>query len=886
MRLRKLLGWLGVILFLMGFVHVSPAQANVTYTYVGVPFNDLENGAPSSLAGTSMTATFTFSSTVTPGWTGYIGASDIVSWSVTVGDSTLSSANSSDLILSGGQFDFTGGAITAWDFQIAAVSTNPSDDGYSNFMRSDFWGGSGWAGNEWYSNYSPASAYAQLYASTSGYATGNSDLVGAWTMVAGPSAPITISNVQAAPGNTQAAVSFNVAASSDTATPFTYTVTGAGSDLSTPTATGSGSPIVVTGLTNGVSYTFTVTATDSNNGTSPASSASNSVTPAENLYTAWVGTWNLNFIFNYVGADVGQGYPLWNRCSEQIDANGTISSGSCTDSNGTPSTYTGATFLFPYGMVPVVTGNTLFPNIVCQGSIDNTFTSCTATLADGSGSTLLSTGSLQAASYPLSDIAGTWYLNFLDPGPNGADWTTGTATFKSNGDFQYSSSKNGNKPKSGSGVMSVSPQGVVTCTSGNCKNSNMELFMDAGLTTLAGTDTESGTDAQIYLFTKKASSYSLADLAGLWNGNQLASDGTWKRMTVQVNPDGSATESAVYSDGSTDYGGGKLLISPTGDVTCAKNQSHCKNVNWEMDAGKTIMAGAQTSTSGSTYSLQILTKAAAPPAAPTDVSASVSGAGKAIVNFTAPTFTGGSAITGYTVTSDPSGGTDGNAVTTSTTHTVSGLKSGTVYTFTVTATNAMGLTSASSKPSNKITTWTGPGKPAITSLTAGNAMVTVKFTEPKSTTGGSISYTVTSEPGGFIGSGNASPITVGSLQNGTAYTFTVKATNGVGSSVSQPSKSVTPATVPGAPTIGTATAGAGGATVTFTPVTTVNDGGSPVEYYIATSSPGNFKGKGTSSPITVKGLSAETQYSFTVTATNKVGTGSGSGASNVVTPEK
>jgi hypothetical protein len=88
--------------------------------------------------------------------------------------------------------------------------------------------------------------------------------------------------------------------------------------------------------------------------------------------------------------------------------------------------------------------------------------------------------------------------------------------------------------------------------------------------------------------------------------------------------------------------------------------------------------------------------------------------------------------------------------------------------------------------------------------------------------------------------------------------------------------------VPGAPTIGTATAGNAQATVAFTPP--ASDGGSPITLYTATSSPGGFTGTGTASPITVTGLTNGTPYTFTVTATNSVGTGDPSSASNSVTP--
>jgi FtsP/CotA-like multicopper oxidase with cupredoxin domain len=89
-------------------------------------------------------------------------------------------------------------------------------------------------------------------------------------------------------------------------------------------------------------------------------------------------------------------------------------------------------------------------------------------------------------------------------------------------------------------------------------------------------------------------------------------------------------------------------------------------------------------------------------------------------------------------------------------------------------------------------------------------------------------------------------------------------------------------TVPGAPIIGTAVAGNAKATVNFSPP--VGTGGSPILYYTATSSPGGISATGTGSPIVVTGLTNGTTYTFTVTATNAIGTGAPSAPSNAVTP--
>ena len=193
---------------------------------------------------------------------------------------------------------------------------------------------------------------------------------------------------------------------------------------------------------------------------------------------------------------------------------------------------------------------------------------------------------------------------------------------------------------------------------------------------------------------------------------------------------------------------------------------------------------------------------------------------------------------------------------------------------------------------------TAPGQVAAVTATAGDARATVSWTPPID--GGSpiTSYTVTPyvgttarTPVTITGNPPAASTTVTGLTNGTAYTFTVAATNAIGTgTASAPSAAVTPAppTVPGAPTAVAAGAGNAAATVSWA---APSNGGSPITSYTVTpyigttaQTPVTVTGNPPATSTTVTGLTNGTDYTFTVRATNGVGAGPASAASAPVTP--
>ncbi|CAK4867154.1 unnamed protein product [Aphanomyces euteiches] len=122
------------------------------------------------------------------------------------------------------------------------------------------------------------------------------------------------------------------------------------------------------------------------------------------------------------------------------------------------------------------------------------------------------------------------------------------------------------------------------------------------------------------------------------------------------------------------------------------------------------------------------------------------------------------------------------------------------------AVNAGGESAASNEVS--ATPKTVPAAPTNVTAVAGNAQATVAFTTPTDNGGSAITeYEVTASPGNITRTGITSPIIITGLNNGTSYTFIVRAINGAGSSALS---AVSNTVVPSSPYSG----GSGG---TYTP---------------------------------------------------------------------
>jgi len=606
--------------------------------------------------------------------------------------------------------------------------------------------------------------------------------------------PGTASNVTATAGNTSALVSW--APSSANGTPVTgYTVTSSPDGL---TCTATSTPCVVTGLTNGASYTFTVVASNTNGHSSP-SDASNSVAPSL-----------------------------------------------------LPSAPTN---------VSATAGDTL-ATVSWTASVGNGLNVTGYTVSDGVGDTCTPTN-LIVTSCTLTGLA------------NGTNFTFTVVASNVNGNSWASVVSNSvtpsGVPSAPLNVRSVHHNGSIavswTAAPGNGSvitgYTVIDGVGDICTTTTATQCTVSGLiNGTAYAFSVTATNTNGTGVAASApTATPSTTPGPVTNITSSPGPL-SATISWTYpsdSGGAAITGGTATAVSNGNPKRCSATApaSTCtitglKGVSYNISVVASNVDGNSTPTTGPSV------VPTAPPGAPLNPVATA-GDGQVAVSWTAPVSDHGSTITGYTVTSS-TGGTAGRTCTATTTLScvVTGLSDGVTYNFTVTASNAAG-TGVPSVASNSVEVVSSPGAPLNPVATAGDGQVAVSWTAPvndfvpAAVTG----YTVTSSTGGrrCTATTTLSCVVTG-LSDGVIYTFTVTASNAVGTGLpSVASNSVEPSS--------------NNATITSANSTTIA-GGKGLKFLVTTSPPGT---------ATVSQTGKASWMTLTLGARSKTGTAVVSGIS-------
>jgi uncharacterized repeat protein (TIGR02543 family) len=668
--------------------------------------------------------------------------------------------------------------------------------------------------------------------------TANVTLTAIWN-VAVPGTPGT-PTVSSGDGN----ATITVVAPSSGGAPTSYTVT-ASPGGATCTVISPATSCTITGLTNGTNYSFSTVASNAT-GSSSASPSSAAVSPA-----------------GKPGVPTG--------------VTATIGNGSATVSL-TPPTNTGGPAITSYTMTASPGGATCTvnaPATSCAISpLDNgTAYTFTATAYNGVARSDSSTASssVTPATVPgaptitsaSSSASGTTTVNFSAPASNGGSAITGYTITSNPGGFTCTAAAN-----------------ATSCAVSGLTDGVAYTFT-AVATNAIGNSTSSGASSAVTSAGAASAPTSVTGTVG--NGSSTIS-------VSGANANGSPiTGYTVQAYDST----GSAIVGKTCSITSPATSCEITGLTNGSEYTFTATATNGVGTSAASAPSATVTPAGVP-SAPTGVTAT-SGTGKVTVEWTAPA-ANGAAITSYTAQAyDP----DGNEVT-GATCTISApstscdvstnLAAGTAYTFKVTATNAAGTGSASAASSSAAIN-AAPSAPRNVTGTASNGSVAVSWDAPSDSRGSAVTgYTVTAYTAGNIVAGTCTATaptetcSVTGLTNGQPYTFKVTATNGIGTSAqSTASSTVTPSTVPNAPTSVVASADDASASISFTPPT--NDGGSSITGYVVTASDGTTA-SGTSSPIRITGLTNETAYTFTVKATNANGDSVASATSASATPKE
>lgn len=213
---------------------------------------------------------------------------------------------------------------------------------------------------------------------------------------------------------------------------------------------------------------------------------------------------------------------------------------------------------------------------------------------------------------------------------------------------------------------------------------------------------------------------------------------------------------------------------------------------------------------------------------------------------------------------------------------ISGLTNGTTYSIKVRAVSADGDGAASN--AQIVRPFLLPGAPNITEAAPLNQGASIEFGPGSVGTSPVFNYEYQIDGGSWVArspASTSSPLVISGLTNGNPYSVKIRAVSSDGSGSESTAVSVTPALVPGAPTISGWTPRDGEVELSFTAGTAGSSSTTNYEYQLDGGVWRALSPATTSSPITIGGLTNGTPYSVRLRAISSDGSGAASTAVNV-----
>lgn len=257
------------------------------------------------------------------------------------------------------------------------------------------------------------------------------------------------------------------------------------------------------------------------------------------------------------------------------------------------------------------------------------------------------------------------------------------------------------------------------------------------------------------------------------------------------------------------------------------------------------------------------------------------------LSWTAPVNTGAGPITGYRIKysrfADMSDATVIDTGNTDLSRTITSLSDGGRYYVRIATTNTIATGTYGPIKAVDVPSGTSvPDAPTALIATPGNSSASISFSAGADGGAAITKYQYSINDGGSWSdaeAGTTSPVSITGLTNGTDYSIKLRALNSVGDGTASAAVSVTPRTTPSAPTVLVANPGDGSASIVFSAGA---DGGASITKYQVKVGNGSWTDVvGTTSPITVTGLTNYVTVGLRLRAVNAAGAGATSGTVKV-----